>query len=484
MLQHKITAHIKKFSAEIKKQCERTGINSGHMVAVLDKGAKFMTQGQISLENSAIAAVRMPLVVGFWVMLALALVILIWGVLVPIESAAVAKGSVMLLSNKKTVQHLEGGIIKDILVKEGDMVSAGDPLIMLNDTAATANLNVLQGQLYVARASELRLIALRDQLPEIEFDDDMVEKSKSDDNLVKVMTAQVQLFDSEKSGQEAKMAVLNQRIAQSEKEIEGLKSQIEGASKQIESYGEETDTVQTLLKKGYDTKPHLFDLQRRQSELIGNRGQYDASIAKIEQNIIETKMQVINQQKEFETKNSENLRDIQAQIADLQDKLMAARDVADRSLITAPVSGIVTGLKYHTAGGVIAPGTPIMDIVPQDDLLVVEMHVKPNDISSVHAGQDARVIFTSYKMRTTPKIPGKITQVSADIFTDEHGAQPNSYYLARVEVDKKFLQHMEKHIELYPGMPADVLIRTGSRPFISYLFKPITDSMHSAFREE
>jgi HlyD family secretion protein len=445
---------------------------------------RFLTKPQYPSGNPAIDAVRLPLIIGLWVMITLGAVILIWGTLAPIESGALAKGSVALLSKKKSIQHLEGGIIKEILVNEGDKVIAGQQLILLSDTAASANVGILQWQLYIARANESRLIALRDNLSQLTFDNDMIESGKTDENLSNAMSVQTQLFNSALDTQKTKYSILDQRIAQSQEEIVGLEAQIKATASQIELGGEETATSQMLVKKGYDTKTHLFKLQRTQSELQGNLGQYSSEVAKTRQNIAEIQMQRINQQNEFETKNSQDLRDIQAQISNLNDKLREAKDVLERTVVTAPNDGIITALKYHTAGGVITPGAVIMDIIPQDDLLVIEAHIKPNDISVVHAGLNARVIFTSYKTRTTPKIPGKVTQVSADTFFDEHRAQDAPYYIARVEVDKSFIDKMKEPIELYPGMPADVLIRTGSRSFLSYLFQPITDSMNSSFREK
>ncbi len=453
-------------------------------ITLMDECVCFMTKRDYQTSNSAVAEIRIVLVAGLWVMLALGIVILVWGAIVPIESAAVARGNVVLLSSKKTIQHLEGGIIKEILVREGDHVQSGQELIRLNDTSATAARDIVQQQLYAARAANSRLIAERDKLPEVTFDKDMVEMGGTHEEVARIITAQTNLFRSEMEIQRAKLAILDQRIAQSDEEISGLKSQIEGTSGQLNLYDEEIGMVQNMYNKGYDTRPHLLEVERHHNELKGNRGQYESQVAKVKQNIAETRMSIIDQQNEYQTKVGQELKDVQAQIADLETKLRAAKDVVDRTKLTAPVSGIVMGLKYHTPGGVIAPGTPIMDIVPQNDQLVIEVRVKPTDIANIHTGLDARVIFTAYKMRSTPKVPGKVTQVSADIFTDDRAAQPSSYYLAQVEVDKKFLEHMQKHIELYPGMPADVMIKTGSRSFLGYLFGPITDSMHSAFREE
>jgi HlyD family secretion protein len=453
-------------------------------IAKMDVAIQFMTKQNYISSNPIITMVRTPLVIGLWTILIITIITLIWGTIVPIESAAVAKGTVVLQSNKKSIQHLEGGIIQEILIHEGETVKAGQELIRLNDTAAIANRDVLQGRLYTNRANEARLLALLDKQTSITFGDDMIKNSQTNDTLAKSMSIQIQLFYSAQDTQKTKLSILAERISQSEKEIEGLKSQIKGTSSQIALDNEEAESSQILIKKGYDTKTRLFKIKRHQDELQGNLGQHIAEVAKVQQAIAELQMQIINQQNDFETKNSQELRDVQAQISDLIDSLNQANDIVNRTVITAPVGGVITALKYHTIGGVIPPGAQIMDIIPQDDLLIIEAHLKPNDISEVHSGLEAKVIFTAYKMRATPKVPGKVTQVSADIFNDEHISQAAPYYTARIEVDKSFIANMAKPVELYPGMPAEVLIRTGSRSFFGYLFKPITDSMHSAFREK
>ncbi|MDE3059632.1 MAG: HlyD family type I secretion periplasmic adaptor subunit [Pseudomonadota bacterium] len=453
-------------------------------VALMDAGAHYLMDRNHVSSNPAMASVRGPLVMGLWVTLALALVGLVWGALVPIDSAAVARGSVVLLSSKKTVQHLEGGIIDEILVREGEMVKAGQALIRLNATAADASRDTLQAQLYTAQATEDRLIAEHDGLKDIAFSKEMLDAGKTNGDVAKAMAAQQRLFAAEQEAEQAKIEALGERAQQSRASIDGLKAQIEGASGQLDLLSEEISTVETLLAKGYATKTRLYELERRKSELQGSKGQYEAEIAKAKQTIAETEADIASDRGDFESKHASELRDAQAQIAELRKKLLTASDVASRTLITAPVAGIVTGLKYHTAGGVIQPGAPVMDIVPQDDQLVIEAQVRPNDIAQVHAGLDARIIFPAYKMRSTPKVPGKVTLVSADKFTDEHAAQPQSWYTARIEVDKEFLSRLQRPIELYPGMPAEVLISTGSRSFLSYLFRPISDSMNRAFREE
>jgi HlyD family type I secretion membrane fusion protein len=450
----------------------------------VDTVTRFLTERDYADPNPAIAATRRPMVVGLWIMLVLAGITLMWGALAPIDSAVVARGSVALLSNKKTVQHLEGGVIDEILVHEGETVKQGQPLVRLNAASAKANAEIQQKDLWTARAVEARLLAERDGLDTVTFDPALVKAAENNPDLAQALETQSRLFDVQRRSQEAKGQTLEQRIAQAKEQIEGFKAQIAAADGQVALLDREIGSVEKLLKKGYATLPRLLALQRTREELRGNRGQYQAQIAQAEQSIAETQAQIVDLQNEFATKNAQDLKDTQTTIAETEQKLNAAQDVRGRTLITAPVAGIVTGLKYHTIGGVIQPGTPILDIIPQNDQLIIEAHVQPNDIEVVHAGLDAKVLLTAYKMRTTPKLPGKVIMVSADKFVDEHAAQPSSYYIAQVEVDPRALRQLKHPPTLYPGMPADVLIRTGSRSFLAYLFQPITDSATRAFREE
>jgi len=463
---------------------KKTEIFIGHSIFYMDRCIQFMTSRTYECPNPAIASVRKPIVVGMWVISIFFSVVLIWGAFAPIDSAAVAKGSVTLLSNKKIIQHLEGGIIEELFVKDGDHVVAGDKLIRLSNVSSEANRDMLQGQLYLSRASESRLISMRDKIPAISFSADILEASKTNENLAKILASQTHMFESQLSAQGSKLDSLHKRITQSEQQIKGLTAQRDSTTAELELLRGNLNSVEQLVSKQFATKTQLIGLQRNEKSLEGNLGQYSSEIAKVEQSILETQMTIETQASEFDATISDALREAQSQVADLTDKLRAAKDVSARSTVTSPTEGIVNAMKYHTKGGIIQGGTPIMEIIPQSDQLIIEAHVKPADISIVRTGLDAKVMFTSYKSRATPKVPGKIIQVSADKIVDPQSNPPEAYYIARVEVDKKFIEGMNKHIELYPGMPADVLIRTGSRSLLHYMFSPITDSMHRAFREE
>ncbi len=289
---------------------------------------------------------------------------------------------------------------------------------------------------------------------------------------------------TQRQAQLGKLKTLKQRVEQLREEIIGLEAQVRSAEGQLALTDEEIASVQALLQEGLATKPRLLALQRQSEELRGQHGQTLASIAKAKQAITESELQVINQENDFATSIAAELREIRTKIADYEEKLRVASDVMARTTVLAPTEGIVTGLKFHTIGGVVPPGATIMDIVPQSDMLVLDVRIQPTDIDVVKPGLEAKVVFSAYKARRMPLVMGKVTQVSPDAFIEQQGIQPVSYYTARVEVDGEQTRALGSAVTLTPGIPADVFIRTGSRSFLGYLLAPLTESMDRAFKEE
>jgi HlyD family secretion protein len=255
------------------------------------------------------------------------------------------------------------------------------------------------------------------------------------------------------------------------------------AKNQIAFLKEEIQTVRALVEKGQALRPRLLALERQAAELGGRQGEYQAAIARSRQTIAQAEVEILNVKIQRRNDVEKELRDVQSQFSDFNERLKAAEDVKNRLDIVAPQSGVITNLSFHTIGGVIQPGVPIMEIVPKDDKLIVEAKVSLTDIDIVHAGLPARVRLSAFKARRVPIIEAKVVSVSADRVVDKSGT--SSYYLARIEVDENELKNqLSEHVELYPGMPADVLIVTGSRTLLGYLFAPIGDSMFRAFREQ
>ena len=403
-----------------------------------------------------------------------------WAALSPLSSAAIAPGVVAVESNRKTVQHLEGGIIEQILVKEGEQVRAGQVLLRLDRTRSQATYDVLLGQYRAVLALENRLVAERDGLANISFADELNSAAGNPD-VAKILAGQIRLFEARRTTVGSQMEILRQGISELREEIRGLQAQQEAQAEQIVLLGEEYESVKRLYEKRLDRKARVLALQRAMAKLKGEEGEYDASVARARQAIGEAELRIIHVQNTFQQEVAAELREAQRDLAELRDKNRAQEDVLRRMAVTAPQAGVVVALRFHTTGGVITPGEAILDIVPSGDKLTIEARVHADDIDVVRPGLEAHVRLSAFRRRTTPMVAGLVTRVSADRFEDERTGMP--FYLARVEVDSDELAALED-VKLHPGMPVEVMIATGERPALDYLLSPITDSIHRAFREQ
>ncbi|TAE35027.1 MAG: HlyD family type I secretion periplasmic adaptor subunit [Alphaproteobacteria bacterium] len=405
----------------------------------------------------------------------------LWASFAPINSAAIAMGKVILDSNKKTIQHLEGGIVASIQVKEGQTVKAGDTLILLDETTAKAQYELLRKQYVTALATEARLLAERDKKKEITFPEELLSGEHDEAVVRESLDSQQRLFISRRGNIEGQVSILGKKIQQFKEEIQGLGSQSVSASEQITLLEAEIQDVQTLVNSKNAPRSRLLALQRQLESLKGMRGEYGATVARARQSIGEAEIAILNANNDFMNKVNEELKETQSSLADLEERLRASKNTFTRITITSPISGIVVDMQVHTVGGIIRPGDKIMNIVPTDDPLIVEALVSPQDIDVVREGLDANVRLTAFKSREVPPVHGKVTQVSADRFDDPNTGA--AFYKARVVVDKDELAALGKDIEMYPGMPADVLIVTGERTLVSYMFAPIRESFSKSFRE-
>lgn len=467
--------------AKLKEKTQSTSlVVANRAIQTIDQSFRFFTARDGNQPNEAMEVSRKSIRFGMFVFVAVFIFFGAWAAFAPLHSAAIAEGTVMLAGNRKTIQHLEGGIIEEILVREGDLVAAGQILMVLDETTAKANLELIVGQYLAAKATESRLVAERDNLETIGFDHEITDNA-SKPEIQTIIQSQQSLFESRKGAASGQVDILNQRIKQFDDEIRGLQSQESSTRSQLRLIKEEIDVVLKLLEKGQGTKPRLLALQRRDAELNGIQGEYIAQIAKARQAITEAQLEITNIRTKFLNEVVAELKETEVQLADLLERRKAAQDKLDRTVITAPSSGVITDLKFYTIGGVIGPGEKIVDIVPQDDKLVIEAHVALNDIDVVRPGQEARIRLRVYKTRKVPQVHGTVQQVSPDRFVNERTGQ--AFYKARILVDPKALEKL-KDIELYPGMPTDVLIVTGSRTFLQYLIAPITDTLQHSFREQ
>lgn len=473
---------VKSTSTPLKQDAQSTSlVVSKRAVQAIDQSYRFFTVTDDPKEpNEVLKVTRKSIRFGMVIFVAVFIFFGAWSALAPLHSAAVTEGTVMLAGNRKTIQHLEGGIIEQIVAKEGERIVAGQILMVLDETTSRANLELIVGQYLAAKATESRLIAERDNLPTIPFNQEIV--SKADEPAVQtIINSQQNLFQSHQNAINSQVSILDQRIKQFNDEIQGLQAQEASSNSQLRLIQEEIDVVQKLLAKGQGTKPRLLALQRREAELVGIRGEYNAQIAKARQAITEAEFEISNIRIKFLNDVADQLKETQVSLADLGERRKAAQDKLDRTVIVAPQGGIVTDLKFYTVGGVISPGEKIMDIIPQDDKLVIEAHVALNDIDVVRPGQEAQIRLRAYKTRRVPKLHGTVEQISPDRTVNERTGQ--AFYKAKIVVNPKEIAKF-KDVELYPGMPADVLIVTGTTTFLQYLVSPITDTLDHSFREQ
>lgn len=417
---------------------------------------------------------------GLYIVVGFFCVLFLWSVLFPIESAAVAPGKVTVNSNRKTVQHLEGGIIHTLRVTEGKLVKQGELLIQLDDTQAKASLELLQGQVTELMAAEARLKAERDKLESFEFPLDLQQR-KSDPKVERILSSQQQIFITNKKTMVGQIDILNQRITQLHKEIESLQAQVDSETKQLKLVEEEITAVKYLEEKKLIEKPRLLALQREAARILGDRGEHLGLIARAQQRIGETQTQILTMQDNTHRDILNELRETQQRLAEISEKEKAAQDILNRTAIIAPQDGKVVGLSKHTIGGVINPGEEVLHIIPTHDELVIEAQIKPLDIDVVHEGLMANVQFTAFKQRQTPTLSGKVTYISADIFEDPNTKE--AYYRARVSITKDELKRLGE-LKLYQGMPAQVMIVVARRTPFNYFISPITESFNRAFRED
>ena len=399
-----------------------------------------------------------------------------WAALAPLESAAIAQAIVSVNTKRKTVQHLEGGIVADIPVKEGDTVDAGQILLVLDDTQARTLFTLTESQYHSMAALRERLVAERDGLAAILWPEWLRLAVGEED----ILRAQERIFETGAELLANQTAIYEQQIAQMREEIVGLTQETEAQNQQIDLLEEELQGLSGLVEQGYEGKTRLLALKRRRSELAGARARNRARVARVEQAIGETRLKIAELRNARMNAVVEELRDTEARNSDLRERLAAARHVLSRTQVVAPVSGTVMDLRVFTRGGVVGPGEALMDIVPAGDELVIEARIEPTDIDVVHPGLAAQVRLTAFSQLTTPVLSGTVLQVSADSLYDERTGTP--FYQARVTLDSA--QPGLEGLKLQPGMPAEVMIVTGSRTPLDYLLKPIVTSFRRALREE
>jgi epimerase transport system membrane fusion protein len=407
-----------------------------------------------------------------------------WAAVAPISSAAHAPGKIRVESKRQTVQHLEGGIVKTIPVRDGDHVKKGQIVLTLDDTQARSQLEIATGMYYVALAREARLIAQRDQRDEVSYPDFLLERA-DDSRVREAMDVQTQIFQVRKSAYENELALYAQQAEQLEAQLEGLEAQKLASGRLVSSYASELKDLKGLEKKGYTERRQVRAVARELAENQGELGDLISRIASTRSEIVGAKLQSLQLQKELQREVATELDNVRERLFQLVEQRQALQDTLARTVIRAPQSGKVVETQVHTIGAVVRDGEILMDIVPEDERLVIEAKVSTIDIDRVAIGQTADINFSAFKMRETKRILGRLINLSADSIVDENDPEQRPYYQAVVEITREGLQQLADHdLTLIAGMPAEVFIKTGEKTLLQYLADPLVDTVARSFIED
>ncbi|MCB1907950.1 MAG: HlyD family type I secretion periplasmic adaptor subunit [Rhodocyclaceae bacterium] len=401
-----------------------------------------------------------------------------WSSAAPLASAVVAPAVVKVDSNRKKIQHQEGGVIKQILVRDGDRVRAGDVLVRLDETRASASAGVIQSQYDAALALRSRLEAERDKTAAIDWPDEWRGRS-TEPALEALRKAQQTQFAARRASIVGQLAILDQQIASKRSEIRGLEGQRTARTAQLNSLRTELDGLTGLLGKGMVERTKYRNLEREIARVGGELGEHVSDIAAARSLIGEKELEKFQLRKAFHEEVADELRRVQTEIFDYRQRIDAARYVLAQTELRAPTDGIVTGLQAHTEGGVVGPGEVLMQIVP-DDHLILEAKVSPQDVDRIRVGLQAGIKLSAFDQRTLPELNGRVTYLSADTIEDQRTG--TNHFLTRIEVPDTELARLDGH-RIQPGMIANVFVRTGERTFIDYLLHPVVASFDKAWRE-
>jgi membrane fusion protein, type I secretion system len=402
-----------------------------------------------------------------------------WAATTEISGAVIAPGTVVVDTNVKKVQHPTGGIVGEILVRDGDQVTAGQVVLRLDDTMTRASLAIVTKGLTEFYARKARLEAERDGIDAIVIPDELAARSNEKD-VAHVVNGAQRLFELRKSARVGQKERLQQRVEQLNQEIVGLEAQAKAKSKEIKLIKTELSGARRLWAKNLIPISKMTNLEREATRVSGEEGQLISAIARAKAKIAETELEIIQIDRDLASEVARELREVDSKIGEFVERKIAAQDQLSRIEIRAPQSGTVHQSTAHTIGGVISAGETVMVVVPKTDGLTVEAKVAPQDIDQVRLGQSAILRFSAFNQRTTPEIGGEVSRISADITADDRSTA--NYYTIRIAMPDEEIAHLG-NVALLPGMPVEVFIKTGDRKVISYLVKPLSDQLTRAFRE-
>ncbi|GLK69378.1 HlyD family type I secretion periplasmic adaptor subunit [Hansschlegelia plantiphila] len=405
----------------------------------------------------------------------------VWAATAPLSAGAVVRGTVGPEASRKSVSHLEGGIVSEILVKEGDFVKRGQPLLTLQREQAQSVVGQIRGALSRRSAEAARLSAelARESAPDFSS---AIAVAASDPNFADFVTGQQRLFEANVRNLLEKKDLLQTQISKLRAQVDGANARIDGSKTQRDLVDIQIADTQSLMDKGLARKPQLLDLQRRRSELDTEIATTRSDIRRAELEAVEKQITLQNTDTAYVSDASGELSKARSEIAGLQSRLTGSADILTRTQVLAPDAGYVLNLQVKTVGGVVRPGVEILQIVPTEGDLVIEGRVSPQDIRNIEAGQPARVSFMTFPMRDMPMIPGHVIKVAADIITDPQTRE--NYYTAQVAVDRAAFSAYANPQDMKPGTPVEAYVEAKKRVAMEYFLDPVLHSFHKSFREQ
>lgn len=402
-----------------------------------------------------------------------------WAAFAPLDEGVPAPGTVLVSSHRKAVQPLQAGLIEAILVKEGDRVRSGQLLVRLDATRARAELEIGRGQLMVARASEARLLAEQDGKGSVDFPPELLER-QTDPRVAQAVALQTQLFRSRRANLAAELGAVRESIGGIEAQIAALQDSMTARAEQRRLLSEEIRGQRELVEEGFLARNRLSEQERLLAQLTAQLAEDRGSTGRLRKQVAELKLRIAQRQQEYQKEVESQLTDTQREAGGLDERIRALAFEVENTQIRSPSDGMVVGLSVFTVGGVVQAGALLMDIVPTNEPLRVDAQISPHLIDRVQAGLPVDLMFTSFNTSTTPRIPGVVKMVGADVLVDPTSKQ--SFYRAQVEVTDEGMHLLGKN-KVIPGMQAEVFIRTGERTLLNYLFKPLRDRMRPALTE-
>jgi protease secretion system membrane fusion protein len=407
---------------------------------------------------------------------------LLWALIAPLDKGVPLPGTVAKESNHKAVQHQTGGTIQQILVKDGDVVKAGQVLVRMNAVNARAGYEITDAQYLSALATEARLEAERDGRSKINFPEELV-KRRNEPRVAELMSLQEQLLMSRQGSLRNEMGGVDENIAGLKIQIKGLQESQQSKKEQMNFLKEQLGGMRDLAKEGYVARNRLLDLERTYAQLSGAMSEDIGNIGRAQRQVMELTLRKSQRTQDYQKEVRSNLADVQREADAAGSKREAQKLELANVDVKAPADGTVVNLAVFTEGGVVGPGAKLMDIVPSDDPLIVEGMLPVNLIDKVHPGLKTELMFVAFNANRTPHIEGEVEQVAADRTVDEKSGQ--SFYRVRVRVTPKGQKMIAEHkLKVIPGMPVEVFVKTGERTMMNYLLKPVFDRAKSSMSEE